>query len=272
MQTVIELEYSHLHPGTGVSGERCPKCKGGKSGERSLSVSRDTDNVLKWMCHRASCGFRGTTGSPTIVNVNNPQPAAKPRERNVVKLPLPEDIKRELKERYLFTDGTIDHAGLGWSEDYSRNGAGRVYIPVRDRLRQEVGCVLRTPKGQSQENGTKSLTLTKYDDALAWYPRDGSNLIILVEDCYSGIRLWQEGISAIALLGTHLNDERVQEIKAGSRGTPVAIALDEDAYLKSIKFVLRYRNELRMRLIRLKKDIKDLSETEMQDFILRTLA
>jgi DNA primase len=103
---------------------------------------------------------------------------------------------------------------------------------------------------------------------MAWYPREGSKFVVLVEDCYSGLRLWQEGITAVALLGTNLNDERVQEIVRGSKGATVAVALDEDAYKRSILHVLRYRNQVRMRLIRLKKDVKDMNEIEMQAFVL----
>lgn len=224
------------------------------------------------MCHRASCNFKGRDGSGSVnANVSLPKPIKE--QRVVTKLALPEDIRNELKERYLFTDGAIEHSGLGWTNDYSSPGTGRVYIPIRDSVRQEVGCVLRTPQRYAKENARKALTFFTEDrgDEMAWYLHDGSNICILVEDCYSGIRLWQEGISSVALLGTHLNDERVQRIKKGSRGAKIHLALDEDAYSKSIKYVLRYRNELRMQLIRLKKDVKDLDEMEMQEFVLRLL-
>lgn len=36
----------------------CPDCRGGKSKEKSLSVTIKQDGIV-WFCHRAKCGMKG---------------------------------------------------------------------------------------------------------------------------------------------------------------------------------------------------------------------
>lgn len=62
------LETEGFLPGTFRTGENrllCPRCRGGSSGEYSLSlrVSHDRAWAL-WNCFRATCGWRGHKGAP----------------------------------------------------------------------------------------------------------------------------------------------------------------------------------------------------------------
>jgi DNA primase len=87
----------------------------------------------------------------------------------------------------------------------------------------------------------------------------------VVEDQWSAMRLWQEGVSAVALLGTHINHERAVEISSVSRD--VLIALDKDATARAIQYATQYRYAFNAKVIALEKDIKDTSIEELKQLI-----
>lgn len=95
---------------------------------------------------------------------------------------------------------------------------------------------------------------------MAWFTNVRTGGVIIVEDQLSAIRA-SDYITSVALLGTHLNEERVQEIKA-SKLAPVYLALDNDAISTAVRHVVKYRSVLTMKLLRLERDIKDLSYEE----------
>lgn len=72
-------------------------------------------------------------------------------------------------------------------------------------------------------------------------------------------------MSSVALLSTHLNDERVEQIRANV-SSPVYLALDADAFPKTIKYVQQFRSRLSMRPVKLTKDLKDLNPQELEEF------
>lgn len=72
-------------------------------------------------------------------------------------------------------------------------------------------------------------------------------------------------LTSVALLGTHLNEDRVQEIQA-SRLVPVFLALDGDAWSTAVDYAITYRNQLKPVLVKLDRDLKDLSDEELKEF------
>lgn len=97
--------------------------------------------------------------------------------------------------------------------------------------------------------------------AMAWYVNRITPGVIIVEDQLSALRA-SAFLTSVALLGTNLSEERVEEIrKAGHR--PVYLALDNDAIASAVKFVVKYRSTLPMQLVRLDKDIKDHNNEEL---------
>lgn len=95
---------------------------------------------------------------------------------------------------------------------------------------------------------------------MAWFTNVRSSGIIIVEDQLSAIRA-SDYLTSVALLGTHLNDERVQELRA-AKMRPIYLALDNDAIGTAVKHVVKYKSLLPMRLVRLSKDIKDMTHEE----------
>ncbi|KAL8101278.1 twinkle homolog protein, chloroplastic/mitochondrial-like [Apium graveolens] len=57
----LGIDGSHCIPGQ-YYGMSCPKCKGGDTGEQTLSlfITKDGDAAL-WTCFRAECGWKGST-------------------------------------------------------------------------------------------------------------------------------------------------------------------------------------------------------------------
>lgn len=87
----------------------------------------------------------------------------------------------------------------------------------------------------------------------------------MVEDQFSAMRLWQEGLSAVALLGTHINHERAVEISSVS--SDVFLALDKDATAKSIGYAAQFRYAFNAKVVALSKDIKDMGQEELKEFL-----
>ena len=249
----ILLEYAHLSDGEARAGELCPACNGGETKERTLSVSKQAGGLL-WLCHRASCGFRGRDNNPGASHYSGTSPvrtrghAGRQYIRDAEQ--VPDDVREELRVRYSISDADIARHGIGWAAH-----EGRLVLPVKSMDGDELGAALRSLRNVQPKTKTHT-----EDGAIAWYRNAKASGVIIVEDQFSAIRSVKY-MNAVALLGTHMNDERVAEIKA-SGCRPVFLALDADAWDKTIRYVVNYRSMLRMNPVKLTEDIKDLSEEE----------
>jgi DNA primase len=101
---------------------------------------------------------------------------------------------------------------------------------------------------------------------MAWYPKVGSKSLIVVEDQFSAIRA-ADYCTAVALLGTNLNEERAYALRKFSPGYQRYLALDQDAFDKAVKLTVQYRGLLGLRLLTLDKDLKDLTNEELAEFM-----
>ena len=108
----------------------------------------------------------------------------------------------------------------------------------------------------------RSPKVVSYTDkgAIAWYTNRITNGTIIVEDQMSALRA-SDYLTFVALLGTDLSYNKVNEIKEIGK-FPVLLALDNDAIAKAVKYVQHYRSVLPMQLVRLDKDIKDMTHEE----------
>lgn len=252
----MALEYSDLQEGESRSGQLCPSCKGGTTGEHTLSVSRRNSNLL-WICHRSSCQLRGGTGS----SLRGTSRTSVPETRGVFgrqyvreATALPENISTLLNTRYAITNEHSARHGLGWTEDTEQGQ--RLVIPVKDYYGEVRGSVLRSFDGTLPK--AKSHT---EQGAIAWFTNPATTSCIIVEDCLSAIRA-SDYLTSVALLGTNFNEAMAQEI-VDTGLSPVYMALDADAYNKAIKYVIKYRSMMNMRMLRLAKDIKDQTNEEL---------
>lgn len=251
------LEYSNLPDGTTTAGELCPVCKGGRTGERTLSVTR-VGNSLLWRCHRASCSFKGASGNkaPELGYTKVPETRGiTGREYQRTAGQLPASVRAYLASELHITDRHITKWNLGWDEQSSR-----LIQPVLDQYGNNLGCALRALDGRQP----KSLTHTE-QGAIAWHVNPTTAGLIIVEDIFSAIRA-SDYLSSVALLSTHLNDERIEAIRQSGL-SPVYLALDADVYPQVIRYCQRFRNQIRMIPVKLSKDLKNHTPQELEEFL-----
>jgi len=164
---------------------------------------------------------------------------------------LPESIVELLARKYCIEAEDTFRAGFGWSEKDQR-----LVMPVRAYDGSEHGVMLRSLDGRQPK-------VVSYTDkgAIAWYTNRTTDGVIIVEDQLSAVRACRY-LTSVALLGTNLSYKNINEIKDLGL-SPVFLALDNDAITKAIKFVQQYRSVLPIRLVRLDKDIKDMTHEEV---------
>lgn len=164
---------------------------------------------------------------------------------------------RELLASELFlTDKHISRWQLGWDE-----AEQKIVQPVQDRLGNILGSVLRVPPGDTRKPKAKSHT---EEGAIAWHVNPTTHGLIIVEDIFSAIRA-ADFMSSVALLSTHLNDDRVDQIRQANV-SKVYLALDADAYAKTIKYVQQFRSRLPMVPVKIVKDLKNHTPEELKEF------
>jgi len=252
------LEYADLSEGETRAGQECPSCHGGRTNERTLSVSR-RNGTVRWFCHRASCGFKGVSGGARARPGPDTQAASC---RGVVGRQLvregeqlPEWVLNYLSTTYYLDSAAVQRASLSWDSSQER-----LVLPVYNEDGENTGAVLRSLSGAVP----KALTHAE-DGAMAWYRNWQSDLLIIVEDQLSAIRA-SKYMNAVALLGTNLNEERAQVI-ARMKFFRVLIALDKDARAVMMGHVIRHRGYFRLQPILIEKDLKDSREQELKEIL-----
>lgn len=255
----ILAEYRDLYEGESRAGELCPSCKGGRSGERTLSIS-NREGVLLWTCHRDSCSFTGSTGGAP--RTGRPVTQAESCRGMVGRLlareaeRIPQEISDVLLAKYAITQSHCGRWQLGWLESEQR-----LSIPVLSPDGETCGVNLRSFNG-----ATPKAKLHSEENSMAWYMKRGSHKLVIVEDQFSAIRA-SDYCSAVALLGTNINDERARQIRKQTPGYERFLALDKDAFSKAVSLTVRYRGLLGLRLLTLDKDLKDLTDEELASFM-----
>lgn len=255
------LLYRSLGNGQSLAGELCPKCKGGRTKERTLSVSRDERGQLVWLCHRVSCGFKGrdSNGGGSIQDAS---PKSKTKARDIPEVTSLKDIPAKarelLEERYSLTPRHIEDAKLGWTNERAEKegGAGRLYVPVFNWKGLRDGYILRSLTGAKP----KALTFVK-SGSMAWYHKPESTKVILVEDQLSAIRL-SKYVTSVALLGTHLNPSRIHTVLS-AKATDYYLWLDGDAFNLAVQYAIKYKHLIKLHVLKLNRDIKDMDEPEL---------
>jgi hypothetical protein len=237
-----------------ASGLTCPWCQGGRSAERSLLAWRD-GTALRAKCKRAKCGQYGAWDSINLGMQPLVPGRVVPGRRYVVNtLPLAEATVAALQARYRLQPETMLHFGLRQGP-----GARACYCPVYGPQGQPRGWARRWLDGTLPKvKGYPSHEHPEGAAWMAWYsvvPRP--YLVVCVEDVFSAMRLWEVGVSAVALLGVSLTPIKMAELRrfAGS----IVVALDADAFALAISAALRFHINVR----RIEPDIKDMTEEQL---------
>lgn len=241
----IRLMGTALAPGQTLR-EICPICGGGSTKERSLAVSLTEDGYLAWFCHRASCEARGKELAWGVVRRATPKPP-KPYTGS---LGLLEDEHYDwLFDRFGILKQTADDLHYRCAiED------NRIAIPVFGPDRQRRGYDNRAITTAQQP---KSLIYKEISDEpfVGWYLHAGQDIWpIVVEDCFSAAKVFQAGVNAVFLTGTHLSLEKVRELRTKYDG--IVLALDGDAFPKAVKYAAQFGHLLKFHVWQLERDLK----------------
>ncbi len=237
--------------------ETCPKCGGGRTGERSLSIRSIDDGVVKLSCWRATCGWWGLTVTEPDAKIHSKQ--VKPA--NVYRDPI-EPLSAEMLD-ILVSDYGLSPQHIG-KHGWGRTLDGALIMPVRNAFGQEIGHTTRT-LGAVKRCMTYKATSMPFADWWMW--RLGRRPTVIVEDQLSACRAHQLGYDAVCLLGTNMSIGLAKDVaQYATDPTQVFLALDRDAFHKAIKLANRHAHIVRMRVVCLDKDIKNCeTDKEIHD-------
>ena len=257
---VVVLEYSMLEDGSTSTGNVCPSCNGGANGDKSLAVTSNNGTLL-WICYRASCGFKGAHSIGAGAFSKRQKHETKKSKALLGKTyahrssVLPGEIKGCLTSKYNLYDEDFSRAGLGWEETQKR-----LVLPLFDDDGRCTGAALRSLSGAKPKALTYAEPLQ-----MSWYMNPASASLVIVEDQLSAIKA-SRYINAVALLGVNLNSDRARTI-ASNGFDNVYLALDKDALAVSIKLAASLRSILRMEVLSLQKDIKDMQDNDIKTLL-----
>lgn len=249
------MDYAYVGEGHVEGSQLCPSCKGGATGEKSMSVGR-TNGLLWWNCHRNSCSFKGGA-------VVGDREGGGPKRKGLqyVVEPLFPEMVSYLSNKFNIDEYTIQNTWM-WTDDYS----GRVVMPIFDEHNRRTGDSLRSYYG-----ATPKALINRLDnyEGGCWYNNSRyPTRIVVVEDPPSALKLTAvPGVNSIALLGTKLSDELSKRIHAAYPGVPVVISLDQDATSTALLTVVNSRRFIKnITMIPLAKDLKDMDTKEMNEY------
>lgn len=94
----------------------------------------------------------------------------------------------------------------------------------------------------------------------AWYFNPSSLDVIIVEDQLSAIRA-SKYINAVALMGTDIPEAVLNTLR--DKAGKIFLALDKDAYRKSLKITMKNAARIKLTPIKVPKDLKDMNEHEL---------
>lgn len=272
-QTEVEMLAIDLGVDESQNGLLCPFCQGGRSGERTFSITRISDGVLH-NCWRASCEA-GRGFVPTVGILRDP---AKPRDPKPDKhytgqyLPLEKSDRNYFLERFdldVHPHGPIgvtdrnEHVlqvlnPLGMARGYAVRRGGWQGTPATPRSWRADG-----PKTRIFMNDSQQIPQS-WQQNHGFAVRRPVRRVVLVEDGLSALKIQQNGDTGVALLGTHLEATKVREISM-QKPTEVIIALDNDATAQALRMAGTWGLAFpRTRVAVLERDLKDVSRDEVR--------
>lgn len=205
----------------------CPKCKR----DDSWSVWIGTSGQPMGTCHRAQCshGSRQLSGEQAIF-------IATPKKKE------PRYYTRPIRSLTTSQEEIIkDRFGIHVPEVEGYNEADdRFILPVYG----PVGHNRRGSIAYSFSGGVpKSLTYNeKPEQPFVHYAGFFANGTVVVEDWFSAEKVSMAGAMGAAIMGTNLTQAMVTEL-AENAGAPAYLALDRDAYSKTIGYIAKYREQ-----------------------------
>lgn len=221
-------------------------------------MTKRHDHIL-YVCHRAKCDFEGGIGNilpHAAKNIGTPKPQRRVWEGKTYDLPQP--VLKRIEELW----GISEPEHWWWTTDYG----GRVAMSIRSPKYRHRGWLLRDIAGR---DGPKALTyVDEGEQGLSWYKPHPHCGTVLVEDIPSAVRA-SRYVNSVALLGTGIGVDRAIEIGEYAP-RPIVLALDQDATDLSFRWAKKYALLWGdVKVLPLKKDLKDSSEAELEEKLTR---
>lgn len=252
----MEFQATELEPGQSVRLV-CPFCGGGGTNEKCLSLTHTDDGALLFHCYRANCGASGRLGGSRRLVHTRPKPAKPSRVK--------ENIEHRMECLYFH--------GRAWGMTAAQlHALGAMYDPETDRLALPIWSPQKILRGRVLRVWPDSKVLPKtltwlYEDVpvTSWFGENWSGVVV-VEDIPSAMRIARMGYRAVALNGTHMTDDAVEELDRNADS--VLWALDPDATSKASAWCMRtrmYFNNSAVMMI--DKDFKDMTDAEVSGWL-----
>ncbi len=240
----------------------CPFCR--TPDRLKMSLTRISEGLL-YNCYRASCGARGFISSVpgSILLRGEGRKKRKlftPREFKGSLEELPEEVLELLSTKYTLTKEELREQGFKYDRDYDS-----LFMPCFTARGAEFGGVTKRLNYRGKA-GTKNLTFfTKSNTGLHYPLTERKGQIALVEDILSAVRCVRYS-RTVALLGTHLNDERIRELR--EQTDSLVVLLDPDATDKAFRYKKKYGFYFKRFEVRsLEADPKDLEEEKLEEVL-----
>lgn len=250
------------------SGNICPHCGGGSTKEGSFSVKRERISA-HYICHRASCGIRGSVlmSENEVENIRRPRKSRFDVDRTM--LGVTSVMINDEQMLYLTNEFGLEREDLkrvNWLWDNLHN---RLYMPIWGPTKLYVGYVLR-----SFEKGIKRKALTVVTSqaipSACFYrpsvPDKNDKLLVIVEDQISACKVSRH-FNACALLGTHISENLIGLIEA-SGFTRISLLLDKDAFTKAVKYKKVYGELFDEFVVKQpERDLKYLTDERIKELV-----
>lgn len=232
---------------------QCPKCHQG--GSWSVWIGDQGQPMGK--CHRASCGFLTVLDGTYIA----PPKKKEPRYFTRPIKPLTGLQVEFLLDKFGSLELTDAVAGYSYGDDRFMLG---VYGPAGFNRRGYIGYSFNsTPKSLSY-NETPEEPFIHYARGVEGY----QSHMVIVEDWFSAEKVALTGAVGVAIMGTHLSQADITEIAKTAERTKSRtwLALDKDAYEKTLGYLFRYREQFPYGLFAwsLAKDLKYETKERIQ--------
>lgn len=233
--------------GQSIRIRECSGCEG-EGHQNGVQITRVADGWT-WWCYRCEWGNKvWDTGLSPDSSLRRLRAMREQLNKKYTKnIELPEDYTSEIPsfardwlESYELDQDDIDRHKLGWSEDFERLIVPVYYSalygdsPAKGRLIAFTGRSFK-PTKEAPKWFLRRQWGVKYVYFSLMQPQ--SNIVVLVEDPISAIKMWNAGYNVIGLLTTYVPNE----LFVGLRGYDVRVWLDPDAIKKSLGTVHKFQ-------------------------------
>jgi len=254
----IKLEALSL----GISASKrinCPQCR-----KDRMDITRRKEGIL-YHCWRPDCSMRGCIGTLPSNLMDVPKREKKeftPRPFVHETITITESFYLAHLRKYTMSLQEWKDAGVK-RVDWEKS----IVMPLWDRRGFGFGTTVKNFTNKKR----KAIHYLETNVPILHYALSHNcarpHTAILVEDWISAQRIALLGYRSVCLLGTELTDDKVKDLKAAGV-KHVAIALDPDAYAKSIKIADSYRLFFNsFKVIQTPADPKDMAPDILRELI-----